>query len=170
MSIRSGDSASYGSSFSSLRRARIAFMSSGLVPVSMTDETNAANPGGAQPLLSKRSACTKVRPLKACFGLLIGPCMCTPHAVQALRWMVFVGSTTLSLWPLATTLTFGVGTTAIIENSVPEGLQHCEQPQTWLNSTSPSMDTFTGSVVHLHVNVPPANPGVPALTPLSTAG
>jgi len=94
----------------------------------------------------------------------------TPQTVQALRWMVLVGSTTFSFWPLASTLTFGVGTTAIIENSVPVGLQHCEQPQTWLNRTSPSIDTLTGSVVHLQVKVPPANPGVPALTPLSTAG
>src|ERR1700732_3871327 len=112
----------------------------------------------------------KVRPLKACFGLLMGPCMCTPHTVHALRWMVFDGSTTLSFWPLATTSTLSVGTTAIIDINAPAGRQHCEQPQTWLKSTLLFIVTLTGSVVHLHVNVPPAKLESPALTPLSTEG
>jgi hypothetical protein len=30
-----------------------------------------------------------------------------------------------------------------MENNVPAGRQHCEQPQTWLNRTSLAMDTLT---------------------------
>ena len=59
---------------------------------------------------------------------------------------------------------------AIIDINAPAGLQHCEQPQTWLKSTLLPIVTLTGSVVHLHVNVPPAKLESPALTPLSTEG
>ena len=54
-SINGGDKQSYGSSFSSLSRARTAPMFAGFAPDSMIEETNAANSGGAQPASDESS-------------------------------------------------------------------------------------------------------------------
>jgi hypothetical protein len=96
--------------------------------------------------------------------------MCTPQPVQAYRWMTADGSTTLSFWPFAVTLTFSRGVTATIENRAPEGFQHLVQPQTWLKATLPLIFTVTGASVHLQVNVPPLKSAVPEVTPPSTDG
>src|SRR5258706_6798414 len=61
-SIRAGDRQSYGSSPSSLRRARIPVISEGSTPDSMTEDTKAANVGAAQPPSSNSSGCMKSRP------------------------------------------------------------------------------------------------------------
>ena len=60
--------------------------------------------------------------------------------------------------------------TATTENTAPEGFQHLLQPQAWLCATCPLISTFTGSVAHLQVSVPPAKSARPCLTPLSTDG
>src|SRR5512134_4143491 len=98
------------------------------------------------------------------------PYRCTPQAEQACRWMTAAGSTTFSLLPLAVTVSLSRGTTATIENSAPAGFQHLEQPQAWLCATLPSIVTVTGAVLQWQLSVPPANFGLPFLSPLSTDG
>src|ERR1035437_9362036 len=61
-SISAGDRQSYGSSPNSLRRERMPAMSSGLTPDSITDDTNAANPGAAEPASWNSSGWMKSRP------------------------------------------------------------------------------------------------------------
>src|ERR1700722_8738992 len=61
-SISAGDRQSYGSSPSSLRRDLIPLISDGLTPDSITEDTNAANPGAAEPLSMKSSGWMKSRP------------------------------------------------------------------------------------------------------------
>src|SRR5882724_11783820 len=107
-------------------------MSPGLVPDSMTEETKAANSGGAQPASLKSSGWTKSNPYSGWLLFSIRPYMCTPQSLQAWRWIVADGSTTLSLFSLALTLRLSRETTATCENSAPCGFQHLVQPQTWL--------------------------------------
>src|ERR1700722_1290873 len=61
-SISAGDRQSYGSSPSSLRRDLIPLISDGLTPDSITEDTNAANPGAAEPPSVKSSGWMKSRP------------------------------------------------------------------------------------------------------------
>jgi hypothetical protein len=56
------------------------------------------------------------------------------------------------------------------ENKAPFGFQHFVQPQTWLCAICPLMVTVTGSLLHLHLSVPPAKFGAAGLRPESTAG
>src|SRR2546425_3184105 len=98
------------------------------------------------------------------------PYRCTPQPLQAWRWIVAFGSTIFSLLPLALTLTLSRGATATCANSAPLGFQHLVQPQTWLCALCALTDTLTGLDVHRQLSVPPPKPGVPAFTPLSTAG
>src|ERR1700757_2965421 len=98
------------------------------------------------------------------------PYMWVPQAVQAWRWITADESTTFSLSPFSSTVTFWRGTTATMEKAAPAGFQHLVQPQAWLWATSPLMPTLTGLSLHLQARVPPANDPVPLLTPLSTAG
>src|SRR5690242_15486612 len=97
------------------------------------------------------------------------PYMCTPHLMQAWRWMVADGSTTVSRCGLLTA-TFSLGTTATTENIAPAGFQHLVQPQAWLWATLPLMVTVTGSSAQWQASVPPLNFLLPALTPLSIDG
>ena len=60
----------------------------------------------------------------------IRPYMCTPHSLQAWRWMVALESTTASLLPFALMLKLSRPTTATCENSAPLGFQHLVQPHT----------------------------------------
>src|SRR5579871_4026957 len=98
------------------------------------------------------------------------PYMCTPQPVQAWRWIGAFSSTTLSLLPLAVTVTLSRPVTPTMENSAPCGFQHLLQPQAWLKATLESILTVTGLLAHLQVSVPPAKFGEPFLTPLSTIG
>src|ERR1019366_7844597 len=61
-SIRAGDRQSNGSSPNSLRCERMPAMSSGLTPDSITEDTNAANPGAAEPASWNSSGWMKSRP------------------------------------------------------------------------------------------------------------
>src|SRR5512142_901136 len=96
------------------------------------------------------------------------PYMCTPQPVQAWRWIVALGSTTLSLSAFLVTLTLSFEMTATTENVAPFGFQHFVQPQAWLCATFEPRDTSTAP--HLHTNVPPAKLGLPFLMPLSIDG
>src|ERR1700757_3423321 len=84
--------------------------------------------------------------------------------------MVVEASTTDSLSPFSSTVTFWRGTTATTENVAPSGFQHLVQPQAWLCATSPLMPTLTGLSLHLQTRVPPAKLPEPRFTPLSIAG
>ncbi len=70
------------------------------------------------------------QPGKGRFGRVTGPCMCSPQAVQAWRWISAAGSTTFSLWPFFVTFTLSEGNTDTIENVAPADFQHFVQPQT----------------------------------------
>src|SRR5208282_4155097 len=98
------------------------------------------------------------------------PYRCTPQPLQAWRWIAADGSTTLSLWPFAVTVSLSRGTTATTENIAPLGFQHLVQPQAWSKATLPSIFTFTGASVHMHTRVPPLKLGEPGFTPLLMAG
>src|SRR5690349_4718736 len=96
--------------------------------------------------------------------------MCTPQLVQAYRWIVAEGSTTLSLLSFAVTCSLSRDTTATWENVAPLGFQHLVQPQTWLCADCAPTWTVTRRSVHWQFSVPPANPGAAGLMPRSTAG
>src|SRR3954464_3631122 len=98
------------------------------------------------------------------------PNMCVPQVRQAFRWIVAEVSTTRSLSPFSSTVTFSRGTTATTEKVAPAGFQHLVQPQAWLGATSPLIATLTGWSLHLQTRVPPAKLPEPFLTPLSTDG
>src|SRR5262245_14067275 len=98
------------------------------------------------------------------------PYMCTPQPVQAWRWMVALGSTTLSFCAFSVTSSLSRDTTATTENCAPSGFQHLVQPQAWLKATSPERRTLTGLSEQWQVRVPPPKFGVPGFTPLSTEG
>src|SRR5512132_370514 len=98
------------------------------------------------------------------------PYMCVPQALQACRWIAAEASTTCSLSPFSSTVTFFLNDTATTEKVAPAGFQHLVQPQAWLWATSPLMPTFTGWSVHLQTSVPPAKLPEPFLTPLSIDG
>src|SRR3954447_19255250 len=98
------------------------------------------------------------------------PKRCTPHPVQAWRWIAALASTIESFWPLAATLRLSLPATATTENTAPAGFQHSVQPQAWLWATLPLMETVTGSLAQRQVSVPPLNFLAPALTPLSIDG
>src|SRR5712672_4319476 len=98
------------------------------------------------------------------------PYICVPHTLQACRWIAADVSTTCSLAPFSSTVTFSRGTTATTEKAAPSGFQHLVQPQAWLWATSPVMATLTGLSLHLQTRVPPAKLPEPFLTPLSTDG
>src|SRR3979411_2496227 len=82
----------------------------------MIDETNAANSGGDQPGSLERSVWMKSNPYSGWPLFSIRPYMCTPHSLQACRWIVALGSTTESLLPFALTLRLSRPTTATCEN------------------------------------------------------
>src|SRR5690242_19583815 len=132
------------------------FIFAGWTPASMMEETNAAKPGGAQPLSRNFSGWMKDRPLKG-WSRSTGPYIWTPQARQAWRWISAFLSMTLSFDLLAATLTFSVGTTATIENSAPAGFQHLVQPQAWLCAICPVISTSTGLFTQSHTSVPPLN-------------
>ena len=133
-------------------------------------EVKAAKPGASQPLVSNSSGCTKSKPWKGWFLFSMRPYMCTPQPLQAWRWIAALASTTLSFCAFALTESLSRGTTATSEKVAPAGFQHLVQPQTWLKATLLLMLTVTASLLHLHFNVPPAYPALPALTPPSTDG
>src|SRR5215831_21051653 len=135
----------------------------------MTEETKAANSGGAQPGSLESSLCTNTRPLKA-WSRSTGPYMCAPQARQAWRWISALGSTTFSLSAFLVTLTLSRGTTATWANSAPFGFQHLVQPHTWLWAICDETATSTGSLVQRHRRVPPLKVLEPEAIPLSTAG
>src|SRR6266436_6052849 len=85
-SISAGDRQSYGSSPSSLRRDLIPFISDGLTPDSITEDTNAANPGAAQPPSVKSSGWMKSRPWNGWSLFSIRPNIWVPQTLQAWRW------------------------------------------------------------------------------------
>src|SRR5450432_66154 len=101
----------------------------GAAPDSMIDDTNAANPGAAQPLCGDNSVWMKSNPYKGCLVFSMRPYMCTPQPLQAWRWIVAFESTTLSLSALSVTRNLSRGTTATTENNAPFGFQHFVQPQ-----------------------------------------
>src|SRR6478672_12005184 len=109
----------------------------------------------------------KDSPLKP-WSFSTGPYMWTPHEVHACRRIVALGFTTLSLSPLAVTLTLSVGTTATTEKVAPFGFQHCVQPQAWSCRICPSMLTVTGLSVHRQTSVPPLKLSDAGFMPLST--
>src|SRR5262245_16455188 len=98
------------------------------------------------------------------------PMRCAPQSLQAWRWIVALSSTIFSLLPFAVTLTLSLGATPTTANTAPFGFQHLVQPQAWLWAMSPLILTVTGSFAHWQVSVPPAKPGEPFFTPLSTDG
>src|SRR3981189_3239306 len=98
------------------------------------------------------------------------PYMCVPQTLQAWRWIVADASTTGSLSPFSSTVTFSRGTTATTEKIAPSGFQHFVQPQAWLWATAPLTPTLTGRSLHLQTRVPPAKLSEPFFTPLSTDG
>ena len=61
-SISGGDRQSYGARPSAVSRLRMRAMRSGLTPESITDDTKAANSGGAQPVSWNSSGWTKSKP------------------------------------------------------------------------------------------------------------
>ncbi|CAI2933625.1 protein of unknown function [Aminobacter niigataensis] len=135
----------------------------------MIDETKAAKPGSAQPASWKRSGWMKSRPLKA-WSRSTGPYMCTPQPLQAWRRISALGSTTASLSPFSSTVTFSWAVTATTENLAPSGFQHLVQPQAWLWATCPLIATFTGRSAQAQTSVPPLKLALPGLTPPSSAG
>src|SRR3954464_1748142 len=98
------------------------------------------------------------------------PYRCTPHSLQAWRWMVAFESTIASLSAFATTCSRSRGTTATCANSAPFGFQHFVQPQTWLCADCPLICTSTLLREQLHHSDPPAKSIAAGLIPLSTAG
>src|ERR1700689_3936801 len=104
-------------------------MFDGFAPDSMIDDTNAANPGAAQPLCGDSSVWMKSNPYNGCFVFSIRPYMCTPQALHAWRCIVAFASTTFSLSALSVTRSLSRGTTATIANKAPFGFQHFVQPQ-----------------------------------------
>src|SRR6185437_15610732 len=155
---------------SSCSRPRTHAMSPGGTPPSITDDTNAANVGGAYPGCRESSGWMNTKPWNTCCGSGTVSYMCAPQPVQAWRCSTAFSFTTLSFSSCLVTLTLSLGTAASIENIAPSGFQHLVQPHRWLNRYSLSTATSTGSVLHLHTSVAPANPDCPCLTPSSTAG
>src|SRR3979409_501234 len=100
----------------------------------------------------------------------IRPYMCTPHSLQACRWMVALGSTTDSLLPFALTLRLSRPTTATCENSAPFGFQHLVQPHTWLCAGCRLFATSTLFCEQFHASVPPAKLFAAGFIPPSTDG
>src|SRR3954471_20885809 len=98
------------------------------------------------------------------------PYMCTPHSLQACRWIVAFGSTTASFWPFASTLSLSRGTTATCENREPFGFQHLVQPHTWLCAACDRIDTWTLFCEQAHHSVPPEKSAAAGFRPPSTAG
>src|SRR4029077_17363306 len=169
-SISAGERQSYGSRPSSFSLALTALMSSGLAPDSIIEETNAANPGGAQPSSDDSSVWMKSNPKNGCFSLSTRPYICTPHSLQAYRLIPALGSTTLNLSSFAVTRSLPCGTTATCENSAPAGFQHLVQPQTWLWAHWPSIATATFLSVQWQTSLPPAKFAAAGFVPWSTAG
>src|SRR5437899_9580408 len=100
----------------------------------------------------------------------IRPYMCTPHSLQACRWMVALESTTASLLPFALTPRLSRVTTATCENSAPFGFQHLVQPHTWLCADCPLIAISTLFCEQLQNSVPPAKFFAAGFNPPSTAG
>src|SRR5687768_3839585 len=98
------------------------------------------------------------------------PYMCTPHSLQAYRWMVALGSAMASLCAFASTLSLSRGTTATCENNAPFGFQHLVQPHTWLCAHCAWIDTWTRFCEQAHHSVPPAKSDAAGFNPPSTDG
>ena len=109
--------------------ARVAPSFSGRAPAWIIDDTKAANPGGAHPLSFERLRVDEHQPLKACFARSTGPCMCTPHPVQAWRRIsAFWGLTTLQLVGVLGHLNVRLGARRRPSRTRPPlGFQHCVQ-------------------------------------------
>jgi hypothetical protein len=99
-----------------------------------------------------------------------GPYMCTPQSLQAWRWISADGSTTTSLSPFSSTVTFSCAVTATTENLAPSGFQHLVQPQMWLWATCPLIATLTGGSAQAQTSVPPVKLALPGLQDRRTNG